>query len=536
MTNENSTNHRAIDAALRDLGAGRMNRRAFVGRALALGLALPATTALMSGQARATPTRGGTFRVGMADGASTDNWDPAVTNTRYMIHMNHVNRNMLTTIRSDNTLGPELAKSWQATPDAKTWTFDLVEGVTFHSGKSMTSEDVIATINYHRDPKSESAVASLLEQIADIKADGPNRVIFTLSGGNADFPYLMTDYHLCILPSDGAGGVVISEDGTGAYMVVSHQPGVRTELVRNPNYWKQDAAYFDGVVFTSINDATARQSALMTGSVDAVDEVSVNTVSLLSRAPGILIDTADTASYVSMPMRMNVAPFDNADVRMALKLGLPRQQIIDTVLGGYGVIGNDHPVAPTMPFHADLEQRPYDPEQARFHLKRAGFDRLSVDFHCSDAPFAGGVDAAVLYQQALVDAGIDLNIVREPTDGYWSNVWNVKPFTLGQWGARPTPDMILSLVYQSGAPWNESMFSDGRFDRILVEARAELDNARRADMYAELQRIVRDEAGTPVPFFKKYVFARRDTVMHGDALTGTWPLDGYHAVERWWFA
>ena len=527
----------AVAKALEDLGAGRISRRSFIGRAIALGLAIPAATSLMASPVRAAPKRGGEFRIGMADGATTDNWDPAVTSTRYMIHMNHVNRSMLTTIKSDNTLGPELATTWEATPDAKSWTFDLVQGAEFHSGKTMTAQDVIDTFNYHRNPNTKSAVASLLEQVSDIRADGKNRVIFELAGGNADFPYLLTDYHLCILPSDGAGGVTVNEDGTGAYKVVSHDPGVRTELIRHPNYWKDNAAFFDSVVFTSINDATARQSALLTNSVHVIDEVDVKSVDLMKRAPGIIIDTADSASYASLPMRMNVAPFDNFDVRMALKLGLPREQIIEKVRNGYASIGNDHPISPIMPFYAsDIEQRAYDPEKARYHLKKAGHDRLKVDFHVSDAPFAGGVDSAVLYQAALVDAGIDLNIIREPTDGYWSNVWNNKPFCLGQWGARPTPDMILSIVYASGAPWNESVYSSERFDKILVEARAELDQTKRAEMYRELQQIVRDDAGTPIPFFKSYVYARRDNVMHDDALTGTWPLDGYHAVERWWFA
>ena len=96
--------------------------------------------------------------------------------------------------------------------------------------------------------------------------------------------------------------------------------------------------------------------------------------------------------------------------------------------------------------------------------------------------------------------------------------------------------MILSLVYATGVPWNESNFSNSHFDKILVEARAELDQEKRADLYREMQMIIRDDCGVVVPFFKKYVYARRDNLLHGDSLTGTWPLDGYKAAERWWFA
>ncbi len=96
--------------------------------------------------------------------------------------------------------------------------------------------------------------------------------------------------------------------------------------------------------------------------------------------------------------------------------------------------------------------------------------------------------------------------------------------------------MILSLVYATGVPWNESNFSHKRFDKILVEARAELDHNKRAELYREMQMIIRDNCGVVIPFFKKYVYARRENLMHGNGLTGTWPLDGYKAVERWWFA
>lgn len=514
-----------------------LDRRAFMEKAVAGGMTIAAATTMVNAQALSAPKTGGVLRVGMADGATNDSWDPAITNTRYMIHMNHVNRNMLTEIKSDNTLGPELAKSWEASADAATWTFELQDGVEFHNGKSFGAEDVVDTLNYHRNPDTGSAVASLLSSVTDVKADGKHRVTVKLESGNADLPFVMTDYHMCILPSDGNGSVVVDQNGTGGYVVEDHNPGVRTKLKRNPNFFKSDAAYFDEVEFVAISDANARQTGLISNDVDIIDEVDLKTVALLERKDGVSIDTAESASYASLPMRMDIAPFDNHDVRMALKYAMNRQEWIDKIRFGFASVGNDHPVGPSMPFYADdIPQRPYDPDKAKHHLKKAGFDSLTVDFHASDAPFSGGIDAAALYREAAKPAGIDVNIVREPNDGYWSNVWNKKPFCLAQWGARPTPDMILSLVYATGVSWNESNFSHERFDTLLVEARAELDAAKRADLYREMQMIIRDECGVVVPFFKNYVYARRDNVMHGDGLTGTWPLDGYKATERWWFA
>ena len=71
---------------------------------------------------------------------------------------------------------------------------------------------------------------------------------------------------------------------------------------------------------------------------------------------------------------------------------------------------------------------------------------------------------------------------------------------------------------------------------VARQARAELDNGRRVEMYAEMQQIVRDEGGTIVPFFCNFLIARRTNVRHGKAIAGNWQMDGYKAAERWWFA
>jgi len=162
---------------------------------------------------------------------------------------------------------------------------------------------------------------------------------------------------------------------------------------------------------------------------------------------------------------------------------------------------------------------------------------LAVDFSTSDVPFPGGVDFSVLYQEQAKAAGIELDVVRESADGYWSNVWLVKPFSLVAWGARPTPDMILSLAYAGGAAWNETHLDNARLNVILVEARAELDDAKRGEMYAEAQMIVSDEGGTIVPFFTNYLFASSPNLVRAsEGLSGDWTLDGFRSAERWWYS
>jgi peptide/nickel transport system substrate-binding protein len=119
---------------------------------------------------------------------------------------------------------------------AKTWRFKLLKGVTFHNGKSFTAEDVIASYRYHMGPNSKSAAKSLLQAVTDIKADGPDTVVFSLTGGNADFHYICSDYHIPILPakSDGTADWQ-SGNRTGAFVFESWQPGAAAAEART-NY------------------------------------------------------------------------------------------------------------------------------------------------------------------------------------------------------------------------------------------------------------------------------------------------------------
>ena len=99
-----------------------------------------------------------------------------------------------------------------------------------------------------------------------------------LESGNADFPYLLSDYHLLMGSTDSSGKVDwASGDGTGAFVVKSFEPGVRSHMVRNDNYWKPGCANFDEVKLTAINDAAARMNAMATGQVDAIVRCDLKT-------------------------------------------------------------------------------------------------------------------------------------------------------------------------------------------------------------------------------------------------------------------
>ena len=519
---------------------GRISRRGFITALAAAGVAIPAAMSMATRVEAATPSRGGSFKMAMGHGSTTDSLDPATYENGFMTNTGFAYANCLTEIGPDNQLRPELAESYEPLDGGKSWAFRLRQGVEFHNGKTMTADDVIASVNYHRGEDSTSAAKGVLSPITDIRKDGENVVIFELESPNADFPFLISDYHVLILPSEGGEIDPTSGIGTGAYRIENFEPGVRLQATRNPNYWKEGNAWFDDIEILSIIDVTARQNALLNGEAHLIDRVDPKTVQLFSRAPNVeILDLVGYLHY-TFPMRVDSPPFDNFDLRMALKLAVNKQELVEKILLGFGTVGNDHPISPIVPFHAaDLPQRDYDPDQARFHYEKSGHSG-PIQLSASDAAFAGAVDAAQLVQASAAAAGIDIEIVREPRDGYWSNVWNKKPWCACYWGGRPTVDWMFASAYVAESEWNDTAWRDteaaDRFNAIVVEARAELDEAKRAEMYYEAQKLIHEDGGAIVPMFANYVMGKSPDVAHAESVGSNWENDGARATERWWMA
>ncbi|MCB1481671.1 MAG: ABC transporter substrate-binding protein, partial [Rhodobiaceae bacterium] len=480
-------------------------------------------------RAAAEPKKGGTLRIGIAAGNTSDNYDPGKWDNQYVQVFATARHGYLTEVAADGSLIGEVAESWEASPDAKTWTFKIRKGVAYHEGGEVTPEDVIASLNYHRGENSTSAAKPFVDPITEIKADG-DTVVISLEAGNADFPFVMSDYHLPVMPASGEAIDIKSANGCGPYKVTAYEPGVSAELTRNPNYWKSDRAHFDGVQLLAILDPAARQSALLTGTVDVINAVDLKTVKLLERAPGVKVLASAGTQHYTFAMDTRAAPFNDNNVRLALKHAVNRQELVDKILFGYGVIGNDHPIGQSNRYHADdIEQNSYDPDKAKYYLKQAGLDKLDVSLSASDAAFGGAVDAAVLYQASAAKAGINIKPVREPNDGYWSDVWMKKPFCAVYWGGRPTEDWMFTTAYAAGAKWNDTFWDHEKFNKLMVEARSELDEDKRRAMYVEMQDILRTEGGVVIPMFASYVMAHTDKIAHPEQVGANWTLDGFRA-------
>lgn len=516
------------------VAADKLNRRDFMGRASALGLtALTANTMLSSAALAAGPKSGGDLKIGSTGGESTNSLDPATYASQVPYHNGRQFGDTLVEVGPDGSIESRLAESVEASADAKTWHFKLRKGVEFHNGKTMTGDDVLATMERHSDDESKSGALGIMKGIESMKVDGDTFSV-TLSTPNADLPYLMADYHLIIQPNGGkdnpSAGI-----GTGPYKVEADEPGVRHAYTKFANYWGDDGHY-DSVEILAINDATARTAALQSGQVHMINRIEPKVAGLLARAPGLTVESTPGRGHYVFIMHVDTAPFANNDLRLALKYAINREEMVEKILRGYGSVGNDMPINAAYPlFDESIPQRAFDLEKAAEHYKASGHDGSPIILRTADGAFPGAVDAAQLFQQSAAQAGIPLEIKREPNDGYWSEVWNKQPFCASYWGGRPVQDQMYSTAYLSTADWNDTRFNNPEFDKMLFEAKAELDTAKRKALYSKMGHMMRDTGGLICPMFNDFVdgvsqkVAGWETDPNGELMNG-------QVTRKTWFA
>lgn len=484
---------------------GKFSRRHFLMSSTVIGLTAASSNLIfVKDSAAATPRKGGHFVLGLKGGESTDTLDPAINLGSASSYALYAFGDYLVAQEPDGSIVPSLAESWEALEGGKIWNFKIRQGVEFHNGKTLTADDVLKTMLRHSDENSKSGALGIMKGIESMKVDGET-FSMTLTTPNSDLPYLMSDYHLVIQPDGGmenpGEGV-----GTGPYRLTGQEPGVRYTFEKFQNHWNDQVGHFDTHEIIIINDDTARVAALQSGQVHAIDKVPPRIANRVDQAPGVSIGVTSGRGHYIFVMHTDTPPFDNNDLRLALKYAINREEMVKIILSGFGKVGNDIPINDAYPFFDEtLEQREFSLEKAAEHYKKSGHDGTPIVLRVSDAAFPGAIDAAQLFQQTALAAGIPLEIKREPADGYWSEVWNKQPFCASFWGGRPVQDQMWSTAYLSTADWNDTRFNNPEFDGLLLEARAELDLKRRKELYGRMARIVWEEGGLINPMFNQFI-------------------------------
>lgn len=507
-----------------------LSRRTIIGSGLA-GAGLLALGGCGSTTKPSGRQGGGSIRVATQATSTADTLDPCKgsISTDYVRHF--MLYNGLTCIEDDSLVPrPSLARTMES-DDRITWHFDLQRGVRFHDGSELTSRDVVFSLLRHKDPAVGSKMATIAAQFAEVRADGRYGVVVKLTGANADLPTILSQSQFLIVR---AGQTVPDGNGTGPFRLAEFQPGVRTVTVRNPDYWIPGRPRLERVELIAIPDEVSRVNALLSGDVQLCNAMKPLSARRVAADPRCGVMATPSALFTDLIMQQKQFPTGNPDFVQAVKLMIDRPLIKRALFSDFATIANDQPIAPFQPyFNPDVPQTVLDLDKARWHVRRAGLTGIRLPVYASSAADES-VDMASILQEFGSKVGLEFAVNRMPADGYWSTHWMRHPMTFGNINPRPTADLTFSLFFQSKAEWNESGWQNERFDRLLIEARGEADEARRGELYGEMQRIVHDKCGVAIPVFITLIdgYDRRLKGLRPIPLGG---FMGYRFAEYvWW--
>jgi len=513
-----------------EVRAGRMSRRDLIRRGSVYGLSFSAIGTLLSAcgsdpskPSGGTPAqsdevkegafrKGGTARIGNITPAG--DLEPLTMNDGGTVMTVQLACEYLCFPDPDLTLKPRLATEWSPGASPKEWSLTLREGVKWQDGSPMTADDVVASFQRYTDPKG---TASALSSFTGILSKGgvekvdDSTVRFTLDRAYADFPYLVSalNYATPILPKDyepgdfRKGGV-----GTGAYVLEQYTSKRGATFRRNDGYWGE-APHLDGVEVTYYGEAAPMVLAMQGGNLEMIPGLGFKDAQSLRSQDDIQLFSNPSSSYRPVHLRVDTAPFDKKELRQALALGLDREAIIGSLLGGTAELGNDHAFAPIFPVSPDGEavpQREQDIEGAKRLLGEAGHEG-GLQLELQTLQYEDIPQLAVLLKEQLKAIGVDLKLNLMTQEAYFGSgdnqPWLEVPMGIVYWASRGAPSQLIAPAYLSDGVWNSAHWKNPEFDQLVQDLDAEVDEGKRTQLARDAATLMQDETPALIPYWLK---------------------------------
>jgi peptide/nickel transport system substrate-binding protein len=451
---------------------------------LALGLSGAGTIAPAAAQ--------GTLRVAL--GTTLSQLDPAKTTIGDEYVYVHLVFNGLSRIDPDMSVKPDLAESWTASDDLKTWTFRLRPGVKFHHGRVLDSEDVVATVKRILDPATGSRARTNLTMVDSVEAVDPLTVRFKLNQSYAGFADVFADRQMRIVAKDRLADLSTQPIGTGPFVFKSWSPGDRLELAKNPDYFEKGMPKLDAVTLRIIPESAARIAALESGAIDIVWSMPYESVDKFKNHPTIRADGISTPTWDGVILNNDRPPFNDVRVRKALALTIDKAAIVELALFGQGE-PTFSPIPPSHPyFNKSLPVPAPDIAQAKKLLADAGYPNgFDVPMQVPQER-EQRVRVGVAVRDMARAAGIRINVERVPFASYTADVAGKAQMFVDGYFARPTIDTAIYPFYHSSGSWNKQLwlYKDARVDQILDDARKTNDEAARKALFERFQVLVEE--------------------------------------------
>lgn len=468
-------------------------------------------SATSGGASGATPSAksGGVLR--MAALRSDEPLDPVTT--RSTQETSFILFDRLTSVTPDLKVQPELALSWSSNPDLTQWTFKLRPGVKFHDGRPFTAKDVVYSfgrlLNVGSGSEAYATWGPLLDPSGIVASDDLT-VVFNAKAPFWDLPAQAASNNVSIVP-DGSSTDEINTKaiGTGPFVLKEHSPGNRLFATRNPNYWMAGRPMVDELRLFYVETASQRVAGLRSGEFDLVTSLDPISARPLKGASGFNVMSAKSGNIIQLAMLGDKPPFDNVQVRKALKLLIDRQQVIDQIFLGDATWGYDEPISPINPVWGNLQKPVRDVAQAKQLLAAAGYPNGLDLSLATTTGYPGMPDIAVLFQEQAKEGNVRIAVNQVPPGNMPAQLaQKAFPFATTYWSMR-MDDQLLELLYlpraAGGQPYQNWL--PDNFQQALQAARSSSDEPTRLAKFAEVERIVAEEGPSIIPAYVNVIQA-----------------------------
>ncbi len=390
---------------------------------------------------------------------------------------------------------PLIATDWEQISDTEV-VFTIRDDVMFHDGEKLTPEDVVFTVKRITDPQFASPQLGQFDKIVEAEVMEGNKVKLTTDG---PYPALLAQLvKLSIVPEHvvrqvGDDAFNAEPVGSGPYKFASWNRGVDVKLERNDDYWGEKGV-FESAVFRGVPDASTRLANLQAGTADLVVTLNADLAQQLEASGRGKVLTVNTERVAYFAMNSALEPLDNMELRKAIGFAIDREGIVEGLLGGYPKVVDELVSPAHFGWVEGVEGFSYDPDQAKEIIAGLGEDAKQTMKLATSPVFDQRVVQAI--QQMLTDVGLSVEI--ENTDmATWLKDQQTTPdqapmLTFSRWScACQDADGIMYPLLHSSSAW--SRFNDSEIDRLLDEARSELDVEKRQQLYADLHDLVTDK-------------------------------------------
>ena len=506
---------------------GRISRRSFVHRTAILGMSLPVAGFLAKACApeeleevvddvtdpvapdEPDPTEPTVLRASFFRPAGPI--DPVMTNDEGRLAVLGQTAEYL--IFSDDELvpRPELAERWEPNEAGDVWTFHLYPNATFHDGSPVTAEDVVASFRGIAEGNAASAFETFGVTADSVEAVDEHTVRFNLERPNGSFPFFVSsdNYNATILPvafweAYDEGSYEQDFPGSGPWILDGYERDAFLNLVKNEAYWGDNAGQPDRLEISFIEEEAAMVTAFQEGRTDLIPLISFAGATALLDNPDAQVRTVPTAQHRQVYFDTSRPPFDDKRVRQAIALTLNRQVLLDGLVGGFGVLGNDHPIWEVYPMFdpGAVPQRDEDLAEARQLLEAAGLaDGFSS--RLDTLTFREVPELATLIQSSAREIGVELEVNVFDAGTYYSDYWLAAEGSMGivNYGHRGVPDVFLGAPLLSDGTWNASQWQNAEYDELFAQYSASPDLDSQRQLAGQIQALLWDEIPFMVPYF-----------------------------------